>query len=380
MRYSVARILTLTLLPEMKPQLPEVFTLDEIARATGASRDHLEVLASSGQLRTVTGTRFVTADEAVRIGRQIRRRTPFPAIVKSEIFSAVTGETRRPAIPAFASSFVHLALFAAAILVSSMDVNSAVTEQRTNEPARMVFIASPGPGGGGGGGGLRNPLPAPKVERKAATPRRALTVPAVTPRPTVTTTRRDVTPKKPTPAAAPTIAPKVPPKEPDPLPSNVLVAPVVATAADARDREGVIERPQGNADSQGSGSGGGSGTGTGTGNGQGLGSGIGEGSGGGTGGGPYRPGSGIEPPRLLHEVKADYTDEGRRRGISGDVVLEIVIRADGTVGDVRVMQGLGAGLDQRAVAAVRQWRFAPARRKGVAVDVLVEVAVEFMLR
>ena len=56
------------------------------------------------------------------------------------------------------------------------------------------------------------------------------------------------------------------------------------------------------------------------------------------------------------------------------------MRRDGSVGDVRVMQGLGSGLDERAVAAVRQWRFDPARRKGVAVDVIVEVAVEFSLR
>jgi TonB family protein len=50
------------------------------------------------------------------------------------------------------------------------------------------------------------------------------------------------------------------------------------------------------------------------------------------------------------------------------------------VGDVRVLKSLGAGLDQRAEQAVRQWRFEPARRKGAPVDVLVEVAVEFMLR
>lgn len=132
--------------------------------------------------------------------------------------------------------------------------------------------------------------------------------------------------------------------------------------------------------SQGSGVGGGAGTGQGVGTGEGRGSGIGDGSGGGTGGGPFRPGSGIEPPRLLREVKAEYTDEARRRGITGDVVLEIVVRRDGSVGDVTVLQGRGAGLDQRAVAAVRQWRFSPARRKGEAVDVLVEVAVEFTLR
>jgi protein TonB len=79
-------------------------------------------------------------------------------------------------------------------------------------------------------------------------------------------------------------------------------------------------------------------------------------------------------------VKPDYTEDARRRGIEGDVVMEIVVRHDGTVGDVRVLQGLGSGLDQRAIAAVRQWRFTPARRRGAAVDVLVEVAMEFKLR
>ncbi|MEN3337516.1 MAG: periplasmic protein TonB, partial [Acidobacteriota bacterium] len=104
------------------------------------------------------------------------------------------------------------------------------------------------------------------------------------------------------------------------------------------------------------------------------------GSGGGTGGGPYRPGSGIEAPRLLREVKADYTEQARRAGISGDVVLEIIVRRDGSVGDVKVLEGLGGGLNERAVQAVRQWRFAPATRRGSAVDVIVEVAVEFKLR
>jgi protein TonB len=79
-------------------------------------------------------------------------------------------------------------------------------------------------------------------------------------------------------------------------------------------------------------------------------------------------------------VKPDYTEEARRRGINGEVELEIVVRRDGSVGDVRLQRGLGAGLDQRAIDAVRQWRFAPARRMGTPVDVLVEVAVAFKLR
>ena len=101
---------------------------------------------------------------------------------------------------------------------------------------------------------------------------------------------------------------------------------------------------------------------------------------GGIGGGPYRPGSGITPPRLLREVKADYTEEARRRGLAGEVVMEIIVRRDGSVGDVKVQQGLGSGLNDRAVQAVRQWRFAPAERLGTPVDVIVEVSVEFRLR
>jgi len=114
--------------------------------------------------------------------------------------------------------------------------------------------------------------------------------------------------------------------------------------------------------------------------GEGNGSGIGPGTGGGEGGGPYRPGAGIDPPSLQREVKALYTDDARRRGIEGDVVLEIVVRRDGSVGDVRILRSLDRGLDQRAIEAVHQWRFSPAHRHGVAVDVVVEVAVTFKLR
>ena len=114
--------------------------------------------------------------------------------------------------------------------------------------------------------------------------------------------------------------------------------------------------------------------------GEGQGPGIGPGSGGGTGGGPYRPGTGIEAPKLLKEVRPDYTPDARRRGIEGDVVLEIVVTNRGTVDRVRVLRGLGAGLDENAIAAVKQWKFDPARRMGAPVDVVVEVSVEFRMR
>jgi TonB family protein len=161
---------------------------------------------------------------------------------------------------------------------------------------------------------------------------------------------------------------------------QAIQAPVLALPNDPRDLAGLPAPPRPAPPSSGPGTGGGVGSGRGQGLGEGSGGGIGPGSGGGTGGGPYRPGSGIEPPILVREVRPSYTAEARRQAIEGDVELEIVVRANGTVGNVRVRRSLGAGLDQKAVEAVRQWRFTPAHRQGTPVDVVVSVSVEFSLR
>jgi TonB family protein len=79
-------------------------------------------------------------------------------------------------------------------------------------------------------------------------------------------------------------------------------------------------------------------------------------------------------------VRPTYTEEARRRGLEGDVDLEVVVTENGRVSNVRVVRGLGGGLDARAVEAVRQWRFTPARRRGTAVAVIVQVSVAFSLR
>ena len=155
---------------------------------------------------------------------------------------------------------------------------------------------------------------------------------------------------------------------------------MAAVAGDRVDRLGLIEATQDSGTSQGPGTGGGVGSGEGTGLGEGEGPGLGPGTGGGTGGGPYGPGSGIDPPRLLREVKPQYTEAALRQRLEGEVVVEVVVLRDGRVGDVRLIQRLGAGLDERAVDAVKQWVFEPARRLGAPVDVLVEVAVDFSLR
>ena len=360
----------------------DVFTAREVSRAAGVPERTVEARIASGHVRRIPGTRYLSSADALRLTRELRTRRGLDQLPAPEpLFTTLPASTpraeRQQRMPAVASLCVHSALAALVLWLTAGPTATASTNV-VNEPARMVFLVTPGPGGGGGGGGTRSPRPAPKLERRGP-PKPRLSVPAVKPDPVLTTARKVEEPPKPTPAVAP-VQPKPIERAPDPLPSRVLVAPVVEMAANTNDRQGVIENPRGTAESQGSGSGGGAGTGQGTGNGEGLGSGIGNGSGGGTGGGPFRPGSGIEAPRLLHEVKADYTEDARRRGLTGDVQLEIVIRRDGSVGDVTLLKGLGYGLDQRAMAAVRQWRFSPARRKGEAVDVVVEVAVEFTLR
>ena len=367
----------------------DVYTAEEVARAAGVSVPAVRALLASGEIRPVAGTAFLSAAEAVKAGRRLQAEwaaaataaiRSIPCADPEPLFARVVQKSgfadRRRGVHTAGSSVIHAVLLVVLLWWTSGATETATITER-HEPARLVFLMTPGPGGGGGGGGLKNPLPPRKVERKS--PARAKTqVPKATPERVLASRRVEVEPPRPVPPPAPT--PKPVEKAPEPLPSRVLVAPVVATSGSDRDREGVVERGRDTGESQGAGAGGGAGTGQGIGSGEGLGSGIGDGSGGGTGGGPFRPGSGIDPPRLLREVKADYTDEARRRGITGDVVLEIVVRRDGSVGDVTILQGRGAGLDQRAVAAVRQWRFSPARRRGEPVDVIVEVAVEFTLR
>ena len=281
-------------------------------------------------------------------------------------------------MPLTASGLLHAA-FGVVLLTALGMTSQARVEPEARTPARLVFLVKPGPGGGGGGGGLRQPSPPRPALLKGKSPLKSpVPVERVVRRPTPEEPPR---PPKPVPEVRPVERPVEPPPpvaKPEPIPP--VLAPVVSAPADPKEQAGVLEPAAPAANSQGAGNGGGAGTGSGRGIGEGTGPGIGDGTGGGTGGGPYRPGSGITPPSILHEVKPGYTEEARRRGLSGDVVLEIVVGSDGRVGAVRIVQGLGSGLDQRAVDAVRQWRFAPARRFGTPVDVLVEVAVEFRLR
>jgi periplasmic protein TonB len=339
----------------------DVYSAAEIARAAGVRVEDVRDIARAGVVRPVDG-RFFAAPEAIAAVRVLAGHTGRDRV----LFRPVTYARPARSLPIAASSGVHVAVLGAIALATTFGLAKpqARTALNDHRDLGLVFLISPGPGGGGGGGGHEEPTPPPRAERKD-----------------VSVIHNPLPMRKPPAVVDP--PPVVRRVDPPPKPEPQVVAPIVAASNDPRDRAGIPWTPVPAApvpDSHGPGAGGGTGSSQGTGVGNGDGAGVGPGSGGGTGGGPYRPGSGITPPSIQREVKPDYTEEGRRRNIEGDVVVEIVVRSDGSVGSVKLNSGLGAGLDERAMDAVRQWRFNPAHRYGVPVDVIVEVAVEFKLR
>lgn len=131
--------------------------------------------------------------------------------------------------------------------------------------------------------------------------------------------------------------------------------------------------------SNGTGSGAGIGSGSGGGVGSGRGPGVGPGWGGGIGGGPYRVGGGVSAPRILYAPDPEYSEEARKAKYQGTVVLWVVVGPDGRPRDIRVQRSLGLGLDEKAMEAVRTWKFDPARKDGQPVAVQINVEVNFRL-
>lgn len=202
--------------------------------------------------------------------------------------------------------------------------------------------------GGGGGGGDGDKLQAskgspPKFSREQVTP------------PMVVVRNQD--PKL---TAVPTVV----------GPPNI----VLPSLGQMGDPMGVAGPP-----SNGTGSGGGIGSGSGGGVGSGTGPGVGPGQGGGIGGGIYRVGGGVSAPRAVYAPDPEYSDEARKAKYQGTVVLWMVIGPDGRPRDLRVTRSLGMGLDEKALDAVRTWRFEPALKDGRPVAVQISVEVSFRL-
>jgi TonB family protein len=356
---------------------PAWFSVDEVAMAAGVEVADVWRAIGLGQAALHAGNQMSAAD-AVHVVRVLRgdaqlspNRIPF---------NTLPAQPRSLATGLLSSGAVHALGILVLVVMSSLAIlqaNATTDLPKPSEtPVRLVYLMSPGPGGGGGGGGFFEPPPPPPARKKAA-----MTFARKAPSP--------VPPARPRPAppareAPPRPEPRIeqrPIDRPIPTPAPAVQAPVRAIAADPLDQMiGVPVQNPPAPPSRGPGAGGGVGAGSGLGLGEGRGGGIGPGSGGGTGGGPYRPGAGIDPPTLVKEVRPSYTDDARRQAIEGDVALEIVVRHDGSVGDVRVRRTLGAGLERKAIEAVRQWRFRPAKRYGTPVDVIVDVSVGFKLR
>jgi len=264
-------------------------------------------------------------------------------------------------LPAFATALlvdvlvvgllVFLSRFAPALATSPAVLPDEVSNS-------IVWLSEPGPGGGGGGGGNQMKEPPKKAELPG---KEKITVPV----------------EKPKKLEAPQQA-KV---EPNPIEQLNIPAKTLSSGADSL--PGAIESPPGPpTPSLGSGTGGGAGSGAGAGIGSGTGSGLGAGSGGGTGGGIYQPGNGVTLPRILREVKPAYTSDAMRAKVQGTVLLQCVVRPDGSVTDIQVLRSLDSvfGLDQEAIKAARQWRFAPGTRMGSAVPVQITIELTFTLR
>jgi periplasmic protein TonB len=254
------------------------------------------------------------------------------------------------------SVVVHVTMVLAILFVPMALWNEA-KKQAANvpliEPGQILLDLPPKPdkSGGGGGGGRREPTPASKGKL---------------PRPS----DKQLTP--PTPKIV-NLDPVLP-VEPTVIVPQLNALPNVDLAS-LGDPLGIPGPP-----SSGPGTGGGIGTGTGGGVGPGKGGGVGPGEGGGIGGGVFRVGGGVSAPSVIYRVEPTYSEEARKAKYQGVVVLSAIVRKDGTIQILKVVRGLGLGLDENAISALKQWKFRPGMKNGIPVDVALNIEVNFSLR
>jgi TonB family protein len=231
-------------------------------------------------------------------------------------------------------------------------------------------LPKPAKAGGGGGGGQQDTLPTQQG-------------------------------RIPPPSEIPALIPTTPPVRPPLLPVAGINIDPALYKNQPYDRFG-DQRSRSQATSAGSGTGNGLGNGTGAGIGEGDGQGFGPGRDRNMGGGDYAPGGGgpgggtgnnaidyanrIFKPnevsskaRILSRPEPQYTEDARKNQVSGTVVLRAVFSSNGTVTNIRTVSGLPHGLTERAMAAARQIRFAPATKDGRAVSQYIQIEYNFNL-
>ncbi|MGA2271970.1 MAG: energy transducer TonB [Bryobacteraceae bacterium] len=253
-------------------------------------------------------------------------------------------------------SFVMSTGFQAVVVLAAFWVFSLPAVQKTVKQGVSVFLPdlSPAPevqvNKGGGGGGDRSLLAASKGRLPKIAPRQ-FTPPAAVinnPNPKLT------------------------------MDPTILAPPDVAMPNVNMSQYGDPLAKLGPA-SNGPGSGGGIGSGHGGGVGSGSGGGFGPGSDGGFGGGAYRVGNGVSAPVLLFKKEPEYSEEARKAKYQGTVVLAIEVDPSGRAVNPRVVRSLGLGLDEKALEAVRQWKFKPGYKDGKPVTVAATIEVNFRL-
>lgn len=87
-----------------------------------------------------------------------------------------------------------------------------------------------------------------------------------------------------------------------------------------------------------------------------------------------------DKPQLLKRVDPIYPEEARSAGISGAVILEALVDEEGEVADIEVLSSESSLLNDAAVTAIKQWRYAPYIRNGKPVRVSFNVTIVFRLR
>jgi len=258
------------------------------------------------------------------------------------------------------SAVVHIVLLA--LLVGSTFLGHKVVAKV--EQHETVTLIAPSPDsyalpvakkvvGGGGGGGDHDPLPAPKG-RLPKLAMQQITPPSIilrNPHPKLT--------------AEPTVV----------VPPQVRVAQNNMPNLGLPTASAMPSAPPSN----GTGSGGGIGSGSGGGVGVGHGPGVGAGSGGGIGGGVFKVGGGISAPQPVSTPDPEYTEQARIAKTQGTCILWLIVDDQGRPRDIRVVRGLGMGLDAKAIEAVKQWKFQPSMKDGRPVSVQISVEVGFRL-
>jgi TonB family protein len=114
----------------------------------------------------------------------------------------------------------------------------------------------------------------------------------------------------------------------------------------------------------------------------GLGGGLGSGHGAGIGsgyGGLMSVGGGVSAPQVIRSADPEFTEDARRANFQGNVSIRLIVDSQGMPQDISLLSHLGMGLDEKAIEAVRQYRFKPAMFQGHPVSVQIVIDVAFHL-